>query len=189
MNVEDVFCSLPTITTERLILRKMTMNDAAELFEYASDPEVTRQVLWDSHRGIEDARSYLLLMTTKYERHDVAEWGIVHKQDSKFIGTCGFIWWDPSNYRAEIGYALSRAYWNRGLMTEAVREIISFGFEKMRLNRIEARCMLGNAASERVLQKTGMKFEGIMRKQAFAKGIFHDLRMYSIIKEEYSAKS
>jgi ribosomal-protein-alanine N-acetyltransferase len=184
MKIEDVFGPLPLLETKRLILRKMTIDDAEDLFEYASDPEVARQVLWNAHRCIEDARNYLLYMIKKYEHLDVAEWGIVHKQDQKFIGTCGFAWWDIRNSRAEIGYALSRKYWNNGLMTEAVQAVIRFGFKQMKLNRIEARCMLDNPASERIMQKVGMRFEGIMRKHAFAKGEFHDLKMYALLKGE-----
>lgn len=161
------------------------MDDAVDLFAYASDPEVARYVLWEQHRSVEDSMRYLSFMLEKYERCDVAEWGLVHKQDGAFIGTCGFGWWDTLHRRAEIGYALSRAYWNRGLMTEAVRKVIAFGFEKMKLNRIEARCMPGNVASEKVMKKVGMEFEGIMRKQAFTKGTFHDLKMYSILREAY----
>jgi ribosomal-protein-alanine N-acetyltransferase len=185
MKVSNVFASLPEIETGRLLLRKMTLDDAEDLFEYASDPKVAQYVLWDQHQSIEDSQKYLSYMVEKYEKHDVSEWGMVHKQHGKFIGTCGYMWWNTLHCRAEIGYALSSAYWNRGLMTEAVHEVIAFGFERMKLNRIEARCMFGNDASERVLQKVGMEFEGIMKKQAFSGGCFHDLKMYAILNEAY----
>lgn len=183
--ITDIFGSLPVIETERMLLRKMTLDDAEDLFEYASDVKVAEYVLWDQHRSIEDSKKYLRYMIEKYGKGEVSEWGIEHKEDAKFIGTCGYIWWDTFHFRAEIGYALSRAYWNKGLMTEAVREVIRFGFEKMYLNRIEARCMPGNVSSERILMKLGMKFEGIMKKQAFTAGTFHDLKMYAVLKEEY----
>lgn len=185
VKITDIFSSLPSIETERLLLRKMNIDDVEDLFEYASDPKVAENVLWDQHQSIEDSKRYLSYMMKKYKKCDVSEWGIIHKQDNKFIGTCGFGWWNNFHCRAEIGYALSKKYWNRGLMTEAVREVVAFGFEKMKLNRVEARCMLENIASEKVMQKVGMKFEGIMRKQAFARGAFHDLKMYAILKKEY----
>ncbi len=189
MKREDIFSSLASIETERLLLRKVTLNDTADLFEYASDPQVATYVLWDQHRTQEDSRRYLAYMIEKYTRSDVGEWGIVHKKDGKFIGTCGYMWWNTLHCRAEIGYALSRKYWNRGLMTEAVRRVLKFGFEKMELNRVEARCMPGNGASEKVMKKVGMKYEGLMRKQAFASGTFHDLKMYAILREEYKQNS
>ena len=70
-------------------------------------------------------------------------------------------------------------------MTEAVKEVIKFGFEKMKLNRIEARCMIGNIASEKVMEKVAMTFEGIMREQMYAKGVFRDLKMYPLLRREY----
>jgi ribosomal-protein-alanine N-acetyltransferase len=185
VKIADIFSSLPSFETERLLLRKMVLNDAGDLFEYASDEKVAEFVLWERHLSIEDSKRYLCYMIEKYDNQDVSEWGMVHKQSGKFIGTCGYMWWNTLHRRAEIGYALSRKYWNRGLMTEAVREVVTFGFEKMKLNRIEVRCMLANIASEKVLKKVGMKCEGIMKKQAFAKGSFHDLKMYAILREEY----
>jgi ribosomal-protein-alanine N-acetyltransferase len=128
-------------------------------------------------------------MIKKYERICLCDWGVVYKRDNKFIGTCGYGWWSPAHARAEIGYALSRKFWNRGLMTEALREVIKFGFEIMRLNRIEARCFLTNHASEKVMQKVGMKFEGIQREGLFAKGEYQDLKVYSLLRKEFYGKT
>ena len=185
MKIEDVFGDLPKIETERLILRKMNLNDAQDLYEYASDAEVTRYVTWDTHKSIEDYRNFLKSVIQRYEKKEVSGWGVVLKENKKFIGTCGYMWWHIGCARAEMGYALSRKYWDKGLMTETVKEIIKFGFEKMKLNRIEARCMIGNIASEKVMEKVGMTFEGIMREQMYAKGVFSDLKMYSILRREY----
>jgi ribosomal-protein-alanine N-acetyltransferase len=185
VKVKEIFGDLPQRETERLILRKMVLEDAQDLFEYASDPEVTEFVVWKTHTSIEDSLGYLRFKIEQYERKSVSEWGIVLKENKKFIGTCGFIMWDTSSSRAEIGYALSRKYWNRGLMTEAIREVLDFGFRKMGLNRIEARCMLGNDASEKVMKKVGMKYEGILREQMFVKGTFKDLKIYSILRSDY----
>lgn len=185
IKVEDAFGNLPMIETERLILRKMALDDAQDLFEYASDPEVTEFVVWETHKSIEDSMKYLRFKIEQYEKKDVSEWGIEFKENKKFIGTCGFIMWNTFSSRAEIGYALSKKYWNRGLTTEAIRGVIDFGFRKMELNRIEARCMIGNDASERVMVKVGMKYEGFLREQMFVKGVFKDLKIYSILKSEY----
>jgi len=88
----------------------------------------------------------------------------------------------------EIAYALSRKYWRKGLMTEAVKEVIKFGFEKMNLNRIYARCFPENIGSYRVMEKAEMQFEGILRKQMFIKGKFQDMKLYSILRREYYAQ-
>ena len=176
---------LPTLETERLILRKMTPNDAGAVFTYASDPEVARYVLWETHRSIEDSRAFVELAVSRYESGGEPEWGIVYKGDHRFVGTCGIVSWEPEHARAELGYALSREYWDRGLMPEAVRAIISFGFGRMGLNRIEARCIAENSASARVMQKAGMTCEGTLRQRERIKGEYRDMEIYSILRGEH----
>lgn len=179
---------LPTLETERLILRKMTSNDAGAVFAYASDPEVARYVLWEAHRSIEDSRAFVELAVSRYESGGEPEWGIVYKGDHRFVGTCGIVSWEPEHARVEIGYALSREYRGRGLMPEAVRAMISFGFGRMGLNRIEARCITENAASARVMQKAGMTYEGTLRQRERIKGEYRDMQMYSILRDEHRSR-
>jgi ribosomal-protein-alanine N-acetyltransferase len=109
----------------------------------------------------------------------------VYKENHKLIGTGGYHKWVPAHCKAEFGYALSAEYWNKGLMSEAVREILKFGFNDMQLHRAEARCYIDNIASERVLQKCGMKYEGIIRESFFVKGEFRDLKLYSLLNSEF----
>ena len=181
----DIFRNLPVIETKRLKLRKLSMRDAGDIFEYASLPEVAEHVMWDHHRNISDSLHFLRFVTKQYESDAPSPWGIVHKELGKIIGTIGFhIWSLPHGY-AEVGYALSKEYWNNGYITEAFKEVITFGFGKMGLQRLEATCMLPNSASERVMVKCGLKFEGILRERLFAKGRFLDLKMYSILKSEW----
>jgi ribosomal-protein-alanine N-acetyltransferase len=184
MKIEDVFHNIPTLETERLILRKMIMEDQHDLFEYASDPELTKYTIWDYHKTIENSIYYLQLILEQYENNQVSNWAIVLKSSQKMIGTCGFVYWAPEHHRAEVGYALSRKYWNRGLMSEAIQELISFGFDNMDLNRIEARCNMGNIGSERIMQKSGMTFEGVIREQLLIKGQFEDIKLYALLKRE-----
>ncbi|MCK4449432.1 MAG: GNAT family N-acetyltransferase [Anaerolineae bacterium] len=186
MEIEDIFDDLSVLETERLLLRKMILSDAEDLFEYASDPEVAKYTTWQAHESIEDTKCFLNSVMDQHKNRHVAPWGVIHKGDKKLIGTCGFVYWDLHNSRAEIAYALSRKYWRKGYMTEAVREVTTFGFRTMELNRIEARCKTENIASARVMEKAGMKFEGILRQHMFAKGTYHDLKIYSILKEEWT---
>jgi ribosomal-protein-alanine N-acetyltransferase len=181
MEVRKALESPPTLETERLILRKMTLGDAGDIFVYASDPEVTRYVSWEAHRKIEDAEAFLELVMNDYANSGVPTWGIVYKGDHRFVGTCGFVNREPDHVRAEIGYTLARAYWGRGLMPEAVQAMISFGFERMDLNRIEARCIAENGASARVMEKAGMSYEGTLRQREFIKGAYRDMKMYAIL--------
>ncbi len=186
--IGEVLKDLPTLETDRLILRKMTPDDAEAVFAYASDSEVSRYVLWETHRSIEDSRAFLDLTTSKYESGGEPDWGIVYKGDHHFVGTCGIVSWEPYHARAELGYALSRDYWGRSLMAEAVRAIISFGFKKMNLNRIEARCIAENVASARVMEKAGMLYEGTLRQRELVKGEHRDMKVYSILRDEYGGR-
>ncbi|MDP8227452.1 MAG: GNAT family protein [Candidatus Celaenobacter polaris] len=185
MKIEDIFSNIPILCTKSLILKKMTLKDAEDLFEYASDPEVTKYITWAPHKSIDDSIDFLKSVLRRYENNEVSEWGIVYKENNKFIGTCGYVLWVPVHSLAEIAFALSGEYWGKGLMTEAVKEVIKYGFEKMNLNRIYARCFMENIGSQKVLEKVGMKFEGILREQMFIKSKFSDMKIYSILRKEY----
>ena len=180
--------SLPVLETERLILRKMTPGDAEAVFVYASDPEATRYMIWETHRSLGDSRAFLELVASRDESGGEPEWGIVYKGDHRFVGTCGFVNWEPGHARAELGYVLSREYWGRGLASEAVRAVVSFGFARMDLNRIEARCIAENAASSRVMEKAGMTYEGTLRQRERIKGAYRDMKLYAILKDEYPGR-
>ena len=181
-----VFADLPELETGRLLLRKMRLDDAEAMFAYASDPEVTRYVLFDTHSSIEDSREFLRFATEGYERGDFGGWGLLLKDSGAFIGTCGLdAGYAPEHARAELGYVLAREHWGRSLMPEAVRAVIRFGFVRAKLNRIEARCIAENVASARVMEKVGMTYEGTLREREFIKGAYRDMKLYSILRSEY----
>ncbi len=181
---EELFKNLPYLETERLKLRKLTMRDAGDVFEYASVPGVSLYVSWTPHRTIADTKSFLKHVLFQYEKGIPTSWGIVLKENNKLIGTGGYLWWATEHSKAELGYVVSDKYWNKGYMTEALKKILQFGFETMNLQRIEARCFVENTASERVMKKCGMKLEGILRSSSFVKGAYRDFKLYSILKSE-----
>jgi len=182
MKLEDIFSDLPVLETEKTILRKIHNQDENDIFDYCSDEEVSRYTTWYKHNIVADTRLFIDKVLEEYNLHQVAPWGIEDKLSGKCIGTCGFVYWNIDHSRAELGYALSREYWNQGYMSEVVKRIIEFGFSNMELIRIEARCHPNNIGSARVMEKSGMEFEGILRKHLFAKGNHQDVKMYSIIK-------
>lgn len=186
LHKENIFKNLPQLETERLILRKINMNDAKDLFAYGSNPEITKYVCWQTYKSKEDAVSFINKTLEQYSNGAVSPWGIVIKEHNKLIGTCGFIRYDPDHNKGELAYALSCDYWNKGIMTEAVKKIIEFGFENMDLNKVQARCIKENIGSEKVMIKSGMKFDGILRNDILLKDNYFDLKVYSILKTEYS---
>ncbi len=183
---KKLFADLPELESERLLLRRMRLDDAEDMFAYASDPEVTRYVLFETHRSIEDSRTFLRFAAEGYERGDFCGWGLVLKASGTFVGTCGMEADQATEQaRAEIGYVLAREHWGRGLMPEAVRCMLRFCFGRLGLNRVEARCIAENTASARVMEKAGMTYEGTLREQAYIKGAYRDMKIYSILRREY----
>ena len=160
----NLFSSLPTLRTKRLTLRPVRMSDAADLYEYSKDPEVARHVLWDAHTSIHQTRSYLRFLIRQYR--------------------AGFMWVQQENRSAEVGYSLSRAYWNRGIMTEALQAVLQFGFDTLNLNRIEAQHESDNPASGRVMEKAGMIHEGRLRQRVYNKGRYADVELYAILRQD-----
>ncbi|OAB47042.1 GNAT family N-acetyltransferase [Paenibacillus antarcticus] len=184
MQVEKLFNEMPVFETERLLLRKLSLDDIQDYYEFASDPIVSANTLWDRHESLEDTIKDLEYATAKYESRQAYRWGIVYKPLNKLVGRTGLISWDVRHQRAEIGFALSSQYWNKGIMTEATREVITYSFEQLDVNRLEGRCNYNNIGSARVLENVGMKFEGILRQQLKIKGEFIDQKMYAVLKSD-----
>lgn len=182
---ETPFDLLKELETPRLIIRRMAMRDAADIFEYSRDAEVARHVLWEAHRSIGESRAYIRYTLRKYRIGEPASLVIEHREAGRVIGTIGFMWYQSENNAAEIGYSLSRDYWNQGLMTEALRALITFGFLKMRLHRIEAQHEVDNPASGAVMRKCGMRKEGTLRGRLFNKGRYVDVDLYAILRADY----
>ena len=180
---------MPDLQTPRLVLRKLTMRDAPDIFHYSKDPEVARHVLWDAHRSIGDSRAYLRYMLRRYRGHEPASWGIEHLDSGRIIGTIGFMWIQEDNNAAEVGYSLAREYWNHGIMTEALRAVIQFGFDEMGLHRIEAQHETTNPASGAVMRKCGMQKEGTLRSRLYNKGKYVDVDLYAILRKDYLSKT
>ena len=145
--------SMPTLETPRLILRRMTMKDAKDIFEYSRDEEVACHVLWSAQRDIGEAKDYC-----RYRADEPSSWGIIDRQTRHLVGTIGYMDYSMDNASVEIGYSLARWLWNGGYMTEALARVIDYTFESMDINRIEAQHELDNPASGRVMEKCGMRF-------------------------------
>ncbi|MFD2701203.1 GNAT family N-acetyltransferase [Paenibacillus shunpengii] len=187
MNVDQLFETEPEFETSKLLLRKITMDDTEAYYELASDPAVATYTLWDKHQSITDSRAFISRLIQKYSEKEAYHWGIIDKAKNKLIGRTGFIQWDLAHERTEIGFALSRLYWNQGIITEATRLIIEYGFTHLGFNRIEGRCSYNNAGSARAMEKLGMKWEGILRGQLKMKGEFVDQRMYAILRDDFDS--
>lgn len=188
-NIQRIFRDPPVMQTKRLTLRRMLKSDYRDMYEYASQPIVTRYLLWDIHDSEAYTYKYLQYIQSRYRLGEFYDWAVVLRDPEggrgKMIGTCGFTRFHHEHNGAEIGYVLNPAYWGMGLAPEAVSAVMRFGFTELRLHRIEARYMLGNNASRRVMEKVGMTFEGVARESMFVKGVFVSVGTCSILRSEY----
>ncbi len=180
-----IFSRFPVLKGRLVSLRQLTMKDADDVFEYSSDPVVAKTVLWLPHTHISETRAYLRYVLRQYKQNEPCSVAIAENKTDKVVGTMSVMWVNEDNASAEIGYSLSRDYWNRGYMTEAVSLILSFLFDELGLNRIEAQHQTDNPASGRVMQKNGMQHEGTMRQRIFNKTRFVDVEAYAILYEDY----
>ncbi|HYG99939.1 MAG TPA: GNAT family N-acetyltransferase [Terriglobales bacterium] len=175
---------IPEIVTERLLLRALRPTDEIDVFSYARDPEVANHTLWEPHENLNDTRVFLAFVAEQHRSGRSFIWAIVHNRDRRVIGTVGLTAYVPNHARAEMGFAIARPYWNQGYTTEAVKAMLSFALRDLGLNRVEAFCKLENIGSARVMEKAGMRFEGILRGREFIKGRYEDVRMYAMLKQD-----
>ncbi|BED93121.1 MAG: GNAT family N-acetyltransferase [Candidatus Paraimprobicoccus trichonymphae] len=171
------------IETERLILRKFKFLDADVMFKnWASDPENCKYLFWKEHKDIDETKKILSNWISNYERKDYYRWAICLKRTKELIGGIDIILIFEHIDCVEFGYVLSKKYWNRGIMTEAFKAAQNFMFKKVNCHRIQAKHDVRNLASGKVMKKTGMEFEGILRKLCKSNiGEWVDVSLYSIL--------
>lgn len=184
----NFFSNFNRLTTDRLIIRKLCLDDAEDVFEFTSLEEIARGLSWYPHQNLEVTKNFLNTIVNKYENDEPSQWAIELIDEDKVIGIAGYITHFPEHFKGEIAYVLSPRYHGKGYMTEALQSIIKFGFDVMKLNRIEAKCEIDNFASEKVLQKLGMKLEGCFYQYLFRKGSFRDYKFYSLLKKDWYEK-
>lgn len=173
------------IETERLLLRELRAEDENDIHEYASDAEVVRLMIWGPNTR-EVTRQFLdraLQAQTQWPRSEVGL-AIELKSERRLIGSIGLRMKDEANRTADIGYVLNRKYWGQGYMTESARAILDVAFKQLKLHRVWATCDARNSASYRVMERLGMRREGLFIKNAMEKGEWRDTYLYAILAEE-----
>jgi [ribosomal protein S5]-alanine N-acetyltransferase len=163
----------PVLETNRLLLRAATLADVEAVFAVLSDEEVCRYTNVTTHQSLEQSLQVIEGRAERFANDQQTRWGIALKETDLLVGSCGFNW--PQPEVAEVGCELARAYWRHGIMSEALAAILTYGFDTLRLQRIEAQVMLDNTASKRLLTGLGFREEGLAPKRGFWKGEYHDL--------------
>lgn len=174
------------LETPRLIIRPLMLPDARDLYAVCCNDAVSRFVLWSTHRSIADTKAFIRSVMRQYRMGEPASWGIQLK-NGPVIGTIGFVGINHEHSLAEVGYSLGQPHWGNGYATEALSAVLAFGLERMHLNRIEAQYDVNNPASRRVMEKAGMRFEGVHRQKLYNKGAYVDVGECAILARDYRA--
>ncbi|MFV5684270.1 GNAT family N-acetyltransferase [Flavobacterium sp. GB2R13] len=175
------FDPFPILETERLLLRRININDINEIFALRSNPETMKYIPRPLLKTNEDALEHIEMIDAKIENNEGINWGITLKNDPKLIGIIGHYRIKPEHFRAEIGYMLLPEFNGKGIIPEAVKEVVDYGFNVMKLHSIEAIIDPENFGSEKVLQKSGFVKEEHLKENEFYDGRFLDTVIYSLL--------
>jgi ribosomal-protein-alanine N-acetyltransferase len=183
MGAVGLFKSFQNIETERLTLREIHAGDDCSLFEIFSDCETMQYYGLDTYTTVEDARNTIRHMQRGLKGGWLVKWAVTLKGEDRLIGVCGFHNWVKSDRRSEIGYILHKGLWGSGIMSEALKPAVNFGFSVMKLNRVEAVVHTENERSLRLLHKLGFLDEGLLRQYKYYNGEYHDFIMLSSLNQ------
>ena len=179
------FTPFPNLETHRLLLRRITENDADAIYKLRSNPETMKYVPRPLAQSREDALNHIATINERVENNTGINWAITLKGNDDFIGIIGNFRTEPENYRAEIGYMLLPEFQGKGIITEAIKAVIAYGFDEMKLHSIEAIIDPENIASEMVLQKNGFVKEAHLVENEWYAGRFLDTVIYSILNRNF----
>jgi RimJ/RimL family protein N-acetyltransferase len=175
----------PPLRTERLLLREFGADDFDAVHAYGSDPEVVRFMPWGPNSP-EQTRQFLQRKLDEQALDPRKTWdlAVVEVATGELVGSVG-LRLNGEGTQAALGYCYSRGTWGRGIATEAAREMLRFGFETLDLHRIFATCDAANAASARVLEKIGMRREGMTIESVRRAGQWRDTLLYGLLAREW----
>ncbi len=174
-----------TIKTERLLLRRFTVNDAEAMFEnWANDERVSKFLSWEPHGSLDNTRNLLEQWCTSYDNDNCYNWVIEY--EGQAIGNIATVGFNDRSERTALGYCMGYDWWNKGIMTEAAKAVTDYLFAEVGVNRIEISHAVKNPASGRVAQKCGYEYEGT-RREFFktSAGEFLDSAFYGIIRSDW----
>ena len=177
--------TLPVITTPRVVLRWISENDIDGLYDVFSDPQVMRYWSTAPLPNREAAAAMQREIADGNLRDTMMKWGLALRESNHIIGTTTLFNLNLDNGRAELGYAMARAYWGKGYMHEALQALLSHAFEVLELRRLEADVDPRNAASIRTLERLGFQREGFLRERWHVNGEIQDALFYGLLRHEW----
>jgi ribosomal-protein-alanine N-acetyltransferase len=175
------FTPFPVLTTERLVLRQMTKEDANDVLLLRADESVSKYIARKPYTMLEEVYSFIDKITKGITNNECGYWAIALKSTNNLIGTACIWHINMENSRAEIGYELHPSHQKKGIMQEALPILIEYAFEIMKLHSLEANVYPENAASIKLLEKNGFVREAYFKDYFFFDGRFMDTAIYSLI--------
>ncbi|MBL7894153.1 MAG: GNAT family N-acetyltransferase [Bacteroidia bacterium] len=183
--LEVNFTPFPTLTTSRLILRNVTLNDAPEMQFMRSDERVMRYIDKERAKSLKEAEEFILLINNLEKENNAVTWAICTPENSKLQGTICLWNFKKPHYRAEVGYALHPDLQGKGLMNEALNAVLNYGFNTIKLHSIEAIVNPANDASIGILKKNNFKQEAYFKENFYYNGKFLDSAVYSLLARDF----
>ncbi len=179
---DRLFSATPRLETARCALRALSLEDAAGLFGLCSDPLVAAHQDWSPWTRLAEADQFITERQDLFQRRARISWGLVLGANGALIGQIGLHSISLRDRRAELAFDLRSDHWRRGLMSEALRAVLSFAFDTAELHKIVAQTVLENRACHELLLKLGFAVEGRLPAHYYWKGAFHDVQLYGLVK-------
>ena len=174
----------PIFETERFTMREMIKTDVEDMYHYYSNPDMMKYTSTNIHKSKEDTLSRIEKLSGSFINGKGIAWTIEGKTNGRVIGDIGLYYVSPDHKKAGIGFNISPEYWNKGYCTEALALVIRYAIIELGINRVEATCQIENIGSARVMEKVGMVLEGILRQHSYKNGDYHDVKIFSIIRND-----
>lgn len=172
--------------TDRLIIREYTKRDIDSFLRVIRQPEIYPTTYGIPHNYSKLRAKWWFRVIKQNRRQGFAyEYGAFLRESGYYIGNVGLINIDRNHAHADISYYIDSGFTNKGYATEASLEMLRYGFEELGFHKINGVCMSVNGASRRVMEKSGMKYEGTLRQDLYKDGIYYDIDRLSILKDEY----
>ena len=176
------------IETTRLLLQPYTMTMADDVYKVINNPYIADTMIMIPYPyPKESVNNWIRYLISSFESGTALEYAVFLKgKDRTYIGNAGFVTVSQKHQSAEIGYFIDEVYSGQGYATEACEKLLHVGFHNFQFNRIYARCMARNIASQRVLKKIGMRHEGRFLQEYKKNNHFEDIDYFAILKQEYT---
>ena len=155
----------PQLETERLVLRELVDSDSNALFQNYSDEDIAKNFMDNPLTDVKQAAEFIEAFRTEFRQGEAITWAISLKETQEFVGTCSYMF--EANSCAEAGYDLSKAHWGKGVMSEAMRAIIKYGFDELGLEKIKADTLSQNSPSVNLLERLGFRLDEIREGSHF----------------------